>query len=156
MAKKRNSKKHKNKVKIAVPNITSDRALPGFTELSENIPYQRRVPIFSFRYMDCDHRKYSHKSYSQCNQLHQLLEKLCHYCKMTWGEIESGDYHAHGFEWSRSSMKSGFSSKLNIPDTAPPYQFQAVGKGGRVVGFHAHKVFFIVWFDPNHRIFPNC
>ena len=153
MGKKKHNKK-KSAFKIGVPDIQSDYQTPSLNTLDARIPYRDRNPIFSFSYYDEKHRHYSARSVATCNDFCLLFKHLRMYSTMTWGQIEAGKHHAHEVEWSKSKQPTGFSGSLAIPKTYPPYQFVAYGKA-RIVGFHKNKVFYIVWFDVNHQIFPS-
>ncbi len=142
------------KAKIPHPNPAPERKMPDFESLNKDVPYARLSPVFSFRYYDHSHNKYSAKKIKKADDSHLMLKRLQMYCSMTWGQLEAGDYHAHDFTGNTSKEKHGFSSKLKIPGEYPPYQFQAFAEC-RIVGFHMSKVFYVVWFDRNHQIYPS-
>lgn len=66
----------------------------------------------------------------------------------------SDSLRAHPIDFSRTSEPKGFAHLNPQLREYRPYQFQVSKGTGRVHGFFSGLVFFIVWLDPYHRLYP--
>lgn len=141
-------------IKVAFSHISPSQKIPNLEELLEEVEYKNCYPIFSFKYYDHKHKKFSASKMTNYKDFHLLLKHLHLLSHLTWREIElSESYNAHDVTWSETSQQTGFPMRLgDTPRGFPPYQFKAFGKC-RVFGFHARTVFYIVWLDSKHEIY---
>lgn len=127
--------------------IPTDK-LPTVEELDQRIEYRKHYPVFCFKNLDEKDRDFGIKKIRQTRDFHLLLAKLKMYSGLTWGQIEQcANYHACELEW-HTMEKSQF--PMGCGDF-PPYEF-AVSESFRIFGYHNQGKFFIVWFDPNHKM----
>lgn len=66
----------------------------------------------------------------------------------------SNALRAHPIDFSRTSEPKGFDHLNPQLRGYPPYQFQLSKERGRVHGFFIDLVFYVVWLDPHHRLYP--
>jgi hypothetical protein len=87
-----------------------------------------------------------------------LLERLRDLSTFTALELQTSRNHAlrcHLIDWEGTSQPDGF-SHLNaaIRRQITPYQFSlSSNEHGRVHGFFSGDVFYLVWLDPEHRLY---
>lgn len=67
----------------------------------------------------------------------------------------SSSLRFHPINWKDTSQDSfGIISEEQLVDQA--YQFSlSANQYGRVHGFFIQEVFYIVWLDPNHKLYPG-
>ncbi len=108
----------------------------------------------------------------------EFYDSSCKYCLSKWGDKDvlsaikrlkeingktlgelkdsRSTYHFHFVDWKNTQEKNGFpESRANQLE---PYQFSLVGinnQKARVYGACAEGVFYIVWFDFEHEIWPS-
>jgi hypothetical protein len=89
-----------------------------------------------------------------------LLERLRDLCTLTATELRANRHRAlrcHRIEWADTTEPTGF-AHLNptLRAQAHPYQFSlSSNEHGRVHGFFAGDVFYVVWLDPEHQLYPR-
>ena len=113
---------------------------------------------FSFRYMDRQHNKFSY-SEREAGYFCKVLERLSVLCDKTVLEVQaerSSALRAHPIEWDHTSEPTGFSHLNEQLRESRPYQFSISSNAhGRVHGFFIDHVFYVVWLDPDHRLYPG-
>ncbi len=121
-------------------------------------PKQKQSGIsFSYKYFQVNHDKFSVNN-SQSEYLIVFLERLRDVSRCSFRELLSNRSKAlrcHPIDWSDTS-ESGFGipNEDDLVDT--PYQFSiSSNKYGRVHGFFIEEVFYIVWLDPDHKLYPG-
>lgn len=112
---------------------------------------------FSYKYFQSNHSKFSVTN-SQSEYLIAFLERLRDISNYTLGELLSNRSKAlrcHPIDWSDTTESCfGIPNEEDLVDT--PYQFSiSSNKYGRVHGFFINQIFYIVWLDPNHRLYPS-
>jgi hypothetical protein len=130
-------------------------------------PSNPRRLRFSFRYLQADHPKFDIK---HCNSdyMAHLLRALQRYSSFTvdqFIEIDPSDQHRHPIHLSDSSEPRGFPSIDPDVDedlwTDQVLQFAlsedkiAPRSAWRVHGFIYEDVFYVVWLDSQHNLFPT-
>lgn len=66
----------------------------------------------------------------------------------------SSSLRAHPIDWEKTTMKEGFSHLNEQLRQVPAYQFQiSSNKHGRIHGFILENIFFVIWFDPEHKLY---
>lgn len=111
---------------------------------------------FSFKYYQDGHSKFSCIEKEVIYWL-TLLERLKDLSSLTAQELlvnRSSTLRCHPIKWEDTS-ESGFGlpNEEQLVDT--PYQFSlSSNEHGRVHGFFIDEVFYIVWLDPDHMLYP--
>lgn len=112
--------------------------------------------MFHFKYIDHQHSKYSHNNPDK-NFWKKLIDRFRNMETMTIPELlQAGkSTRFHIIDWEQTSEKKGFSHlKLGTQFTdAPHYQFEVSQGCGRVHGILVGNHYYVVWFDPDHRVY---
>lgn len=113
---------------------------------------------FSFRYMDRQHGKFSYSA-KEAVYFCKVLERLSALCEKTAQELKidrSDSLRAHPIDWDRTSEPRGFAHLNAQLRESTPYQFSISSNAhGRVHGFFIDHVFYVVWLDPDHLLYPG-
>jgi hypothetical protein len=118
-------------------------------------PLQQGI-TFSFKYFQDNHRKFSCNSKEAAYWL-TLLERLKALSSLTAQELRgnrSSSLRCHPIRWADTSENGfGLPNEEQLVDT--PYQFSlSSNEHGRVHGFFIDQVFYVIWLDPNHQLYP--
>lgn len=110
---------------------------------------------FSYKYFQSNHAKFSVPN-NQSEYLIAFLERLRDISNYSFGELLSNRSKAlrcHPIDWSDTTESCfGIPNEEDLVNT--PYQFSiSSNKYGRVHGFFIDEIFYIVWLDPNHRLY---
>lgn len=112
---------------------------------------------FNYKYLHLCSEKFC---FSDCTTeyFYKLLERLQGVCQMTARELRSPygnakSLRSHSIDWNLCTEKC-----FGIPDeeeiVGEPWQFSVSGnEHGRVHGFFIDEVFYVVWLDPDHRLY---
>lgn len=124
-------------------------------QLQSSLPANKKIR-FSFEYYD----KYSSDYCLSCwgqKQIRNTLLRLRDICTKSFNDLsrERKVYHFGEVIWEKTTKKSGFpDSKVN---QLSAFHFALLGinnQKARVYGAYSTGVFYIVWFDFNHEIWP--
>lgn len=113
---------------------------------------------FSFEYYDnSENRKYCLSKWPEAD-LKLTMTRLKEVSELTHNEMcqRKHSLHFHPVNWS-SCTESGFTTP--VPAEMEPYQFSLVGinySKARVFGAYYRNVFYVVWFDLEHKIWPTA
>jgi hypothetical protein len=112
---------------------------------------------FSFKYLQSEHHKFSGNRQETAYWL-TLLDRLKALSGLTAQELlinRSSSLRCHPIKWQDTSENGfGLPNEEQLVDT--PYQFSlSSNEHGRVHGFFIDQVFYIVWLDPNHQLYPS-
>jgi hypothetical protein len=112
---------------------------------------------FSFEFYDTDRNDYCLSAWEQ-NQIRETLGRLKQVNTKSFQELNKDRrvMHFGEVDWGKTTEHRGF----NNPTLAllPPFHFALLGVNGqkaRVFGAYAGGVFYIVWFDLEHVIWPS-
>lgn len=110
---------------------------------------------FSYKYFQSNHDKFSAAG-KEVDYLTALLERLRDLSSWKAQNLisnRSSGLRCHPIDWNDTTESCfGFSNEEQLVDT--PYQFSlSANKHGRVHGFFIDEIFYIVWLDPNHRLY---
>lgn len=86
-----------------------------------------------------------------------LLERLRDVCRMTAGEFRGAGraLRSHRIDWPGTSRPDGFGSVEQLLPDAVPWQFSlSANEHGRVHGLLDGDLFYLVWLDPTHQLYP--
>lgn len=110
---------------------------------------------FSYKYFQSNHIKFSTAD-RDAEYLIALLERLRDLSSWKVQEFitnRSPALRCHLIAWEDTTETCfGFPGEEQLVDT--PYQFSiSSNKHGRVHGFFIEEIFYIVWLDPDHRLY---
>lgn len=116
----------------------------------------RQKLVFSFEFYDLS-GKYCLSNFKQEDIL-LAIERLKQLNSKTLPELfrDKKVLHFHEVDWSRTAEKKGFPN--HVVNQMSPFQFSLNGinnQKARVYGAYNNEVFYIVWFDFNHCVWPS-
>ncbi len=118
---------------------------------------QQRIS-FSFRHIEQAHDKF-HYAERDAAYFCKVLERLSAMSNFTVQEfhaMRSSAVRAHPIAWEGTSEPEGFANLNEQLRSSKPFQFAvSANEHGRVHGFFVDHVFFVVWLDPDHRLYPG-
>lgn len=112
---------------------------------------------FSFRHLDFRHQKFA-TSRCQVNYLCKLLERLKDLSPLKAEEVmndRSTALRSHPIRWKDTSEPRGFAHLGQQLVDVTAYQLSVSRQGGRFHGFFLDDIFFVVWLDPDHLLYPG-
>jgi hypothetical protein len=125
-------------------------------------PTKLKPPIgisFSFKYFNNSHAKFSYLGKDD-NYWITLIVRLKDLSGLTAQELRQGRNRAlrcHPIDWESDKVSEncfGIPEEEQLVDT--PYQFSLTSnEHGRVHGFFIEDVFYVVWLDPDHQLYPG-
>jgi len=110
---------------------------------------------FSFKHLDFTNPKFHIK---ECKQayFYVLIERLKHISGLRESELRnnhSDGLRSHPIKWDKTTEPKGFKLKGQLKDCIG-WQFELTSnKYGRVHGFLLNGTFYVVWFDPEHKLY---
>ena len=112
---------------------------------------------FSFRHLAATD-KFGHTHKSDANAyLGQLLDRLQSLSGMKLSEFRSNKdraLRAHTHNWPETTERMGYSHLSEQLRDCEAWQFQlSANEHGRVHGILIDEVFYVVWLDPQHRLY---
>lgn len=134
---------------------------PSFAAIPSAIPRPNPQPDslvrFSFKHLDL----HSNPKFSldRCagDYLDRLLTRLKDVCQLTIQEFrtnKSKALRAHTINWEDTTETDGFSCLNSQLRDNEPWQFALTSNAhGRVHGFLLDSTFFVVWIDPEHKLY---
>jgi hypothetical protein len=110
----------------------------------------------SFEYYDKSTSEYCLSSWEP-TQIRSTLHRLQDICTKTYNDLQKDSrvYHFGEVVWERTIMPHGFPNPS--VNRLPAFHFSLIGVNGqlaRVYGAFQADVFYIVWFDLEHKIWP--
>lgn len=114
---------------------------------------------FSFKYLDSSHSKFSFDR-QDANYWNTLINRLKDLSGLTCLELienRSSALRFHKIDWQDIRVSE---NDFGLPNEEQlvniPYQFSiSSNKYGRVHGFFIEDIFYIVWLDPSHKLYPG-
>lgn len=137
------------KIKKTEPKRSSSEIKPSF------IKTPPKGVSFSYKYLQTDHPKFS-LAEREPAYLVALLERLRDVSSWASQELMSNRSSAlrcHPIDWDDTTEQCfGFPKEEEI--VSIPYQFSlSSNEHGRVHGFFINEIFYIVWLDPDHKLY---
>jgi len=110
---------------------------------------------FSYKYLQIDHHKFTLAGRESAYFL-ALLERFRDISSFTAQELmcnRSSALRCHPIDWDDTTEECfGFPGEEQIVST--PYQLSvSSNEHGRVHGFFINEIFYIVWLDPDHKLY---
>lgn len=147
----------KNKVVHQKESVTGSK-YPKSIEDPEG--YLKKHPVWAFNRCDKTHERWAIK---QCKCIHEeIIDKLISYEGQTWAEIQAasggksvGNGTNSHFENISDFIKEAQkrATELHL-DVDQLFSLRLTGKT-RLYGILDNGVFFIIWYDANHEIYPT-
>lgn len=132
--------------------------LPKHTSIKPGPTADNETLRFSFKHLDTTHEKFLIQG-RDCLYFTKVFERLKNLSSFKVSEIfsnRSSSLRAHPIDWETSSEKDGFARLNEQLKQIPAYQFQiSANEHGRVHGFILDNIFFVIWFDPVHNLYPK-
>jgi hypothetical protein len=164
--------KNKNKGKFEIPNPlndlnkldTSKKYLFGEAANRLNEIKQHR-PVFAFDYISLNNSDFCFNSSLLNGQkdYHKLFQSFKNISNKSYDELSSNyAYHFHEVNFDDVSISQSDFLKCLVPDVSKinpdhsptVYQFKAFEEA-RVLGFVSKMVFYLVFFDRNHKAYKR-
>jgi hypothetical protein len=123
------------------------------------VPADSGQLTFSFKLIDCTSNQKFTFDVARDGYPLKLFQRLKSLCSMTWPEIRSDRspaLRAHPINFSETSEPGGFSHLNEQFRALEPWQISvSSNEHGRVHGVVIGNVFYVVWIDPDHRLYDN-
>jgi len=127
--------------------------LPSIHEVNESLL------SFSFKYLDLQNDKFDLPDTTvKAGYLAALFDRLKHISTMKCAEFrETGKaLRSHAIEWSKTSEPEGYSHLPEQLRECEPWQFSlARDELGRIHGILLDRIFYAVWIDHDHKLYPS-
>ena len=122
-----------------------------------NIDTANSKLAFSFEYYDTSRPEYCLSAWDT-EKIRKTLERLKDVNTKSFQQLrrERGVYHFNEVNWNKTIEKNGFSNRGL--GNLPPFHFALLGVNGqlaRVYGAYSSGIFYIVWFDLTHAVWPT-
>jgi hypothetical protein len=137
-------------------NISSDSRIKSGTKAD----FLDELLIFSFKFYDANHCEFNCRD-RESEYFHKLLERIRDLSREKVSSLTNRKadtatrFHPVDFNEARVSA-SGFGIGGWEEYDADAWQFSISKRGnGRVHGFLIENVFYVVWLDPRHRMYPS-
>lgn len=128
------------------------------------IPKKSRDPIsfetelFTWRvhhkYIDCDHGILGWDKVSILECIQVIIPQLHSYEGLTWNQIKTKP-HCH--TWELDKLPKDFYARLQERSLDIDELFQiSLGSKPRLLGYKDGKIFYLIWYDPNHQFWPTA
>ena len=104
----------------------------------------------SFRFANADTNKYC---LHQCtaSELRTITEGLTHFGQNTWEQVRTSS----GLRYKLVVLgRNDPKPPADLPSDVDLYEFRC-SSACRIFGHRVDAVFYLVWFDPQHRVFPE-
>ena len=139
--------------------IKAGRLLKTNSAIRAGVPDPQQRISFSFRHIEQGHDKF-HYSRRDSAYFCKVIERLSAMSQFTVQEFHtsrSSAVRAHPIAWEATSEPMGFSNLNEQLRSSTPFQFAvSANEHGRVHGFFINHVFFVVWLDPDHSLYPGA
>ena len=110
---------------------------------------------FSFKHLQFGHCKFRFEN-RPTGYFLKLLDRLREVCRLTSQQMRTTHkepLRCHDHDWLLTTEPNGFGLKGQLAD-CKGWQFQlSSNEHGRVHGFFIQEVFFVVWLDPEHKLY---
>jgi hypothetical protein len=140
--------------------LQADRRDPKLIKLTSASDILGPLLRFSFKFLDLDHAVFHCKD-RQPGYFHRLLERMKDLSGRRVNELTNAGpnpairFHRIDWENDRVSVKSfGIKGWEQFDEDAWQFSISA-NEHGRVHGFLYLGVFYVVWLDPEHRLYPG-
>lgn len=141
-----------------MPKIKPSSAPPS-GQIQNRTVIPEGLLAFSFKYLDLSNNPKFVLSNCKDGYLDKLLGRLKDLCSLKVKEFRashSTSLRAHRIAWGETSEPDGFTSLGPQLREEEAWQFEITANShGRVHGFLVDDVFYVVWVDPKHQLYPR-
>jgi len=138
--------------KIPKPVLTSGT-------IPKAAPPPPRTLAFSFKYLDRTTNAKFLLEHAEDGYLETLVDRLREISKLTEHNCRTTHcrvLRSHPIDFAKTSEPGGFSQVPHQLREGVPFQFALTSnKHGRVHGLLTSDVFYVVWLDPAHKLYPG-
>lgn len=116
------------------------------------------IICFSFQHFDSSDEEVCPPTFQPhyTQTLIQRLKALSAWTLKDFMNAHSSSIRAHTHDWSKTARPKGFQHLNEQLKGCPAWQFQlSQEEHGRVHGFFINHVFYIVWLDRDHKVYPS-
>ncbi|MCF6337724.1 MAG: hypothetical protein L3J84_07190 [Gammaproteobacteria bacterium] len=139
--------------------INPTKKIQSNTPIHPTITADNETIRFSFKHLALNHNKFSFEGKTH-EYFGKVFERLKNISSLTASEIfsnRSSSLRTHPINWDDTTEKTGFTHLNQQLRQIPAYQFQiSSNEHGRVHGFILDNIFFVIWLDPEHRLYANA
>jgi hypothetical protein len=132
--------------------------LKGASKLPAIEALHEGLVSFSFKYLELNHGKFTLPDTAEKSlYLSALCEKLRQISSMKCQEFRQAGkaLRSHPIDWSATSEPNGFSHLSEQLQGTQPWQFALARQElGRVHGLWVGTIFYPVWIDHQHQLYP--
>lgn len=139
--------------------IRAGRLPKGDGKMRAGTPDTQRHISFSFRHIEQTHDKfqYARRDAAYFCKVLERLSALSNFTVQEFHASRSSAMRAHPIAWEGTSEPQGFANLNEQLRNSTPFQFAVSANAhGRVHGFFVGNVFFVVWLDPDHRLYAGA
>lgn len=111
--------------------------------------------VFSFKFLDLEHEAFNLGG-TCINWVNDLFNTLKEVSNITRKELTIdliSHYRSHVHDWSKLDYHYGFGK--NFYEQVECRQIRIAKSKGGIHGFLIGNVFYIVWLDPHHNLYPD-
>jgi hypothetical protein len=143
-------KRKKDYHKSGLPLTSLDRKTLPVTSIPEN-----RIH-FRFDYFDSEHSHFKDSQFTN-EWPNKLLNRLKHFQQLTVTYFKTDipfrqSQYIHPINWDETHL-NGFGIHQGVEYDEDAWQFGLSKATGRIHGFFINNLFYIVWLDPEHKLF---
>ncbi|WP_035172453.1 hypothetical protein [Caldanaerobius polysaccharolyticus] len=124
-------------------------------EINELKKYKEGKIIFSFRFLDLTHEAFNLGGIC-INWVNDLFFMLRDVSKITKKQLLNElyeHYRPHAHDWSKLDYDFGFDE--DFYEQVECRQIRIAKSKGGIHGFLIGNIFYIVWLDPHHNLYPD-
>lgn len=111
---------------------------------------------FSFQYLDLAHSKFriTSKDSQYFEHVFQRLKDVSSWRLTEFRNAHSKAIRSHQIKWETTTEEQGFTHLNSQFRDYEAWQFQfSANEHGRVHGFITSDTFYVVWLDPDHKLY---
>ena len=126
---------------------------PRIRQSPDSYDHENFVWRVSDNYIDYEHPEYGWTKIDILSFLKNIIKKLQDYEGLTWSQVKSirNCHSCEVFKLPNDLQKRLIERELPLDEL-----FQiGLGNKPRLLGYRELKTFYLMWYDPNHEIFPT-
>lgn len=139
-----------SRIKKRIPDLPD-------TKIRKSEPRDEKIR-FSFEFFDSSDSEMCPGSFPE-GYVHKLMERLRHLSLWKLSEFQSTSSRSirtHTHEWSNTARPDGYAHLTEQHRDYPGWQFcLSANEYGRVHGFMIDNIYYVIWLDVNHRLYPQ-
>lgn len=139
--------------RVQVTSLPAEAKRPAVLDIENTEVLSRRLV---WRFSDVDARGPWPPAEIGSQALGELLKKMANYESMTIGEI-FGAGSEHGKRYAVHTLPFGVRKRLSEIERDDETEIARLRCGGqpRLYGFLREHVFYVVWWDAKHKVYPS-